>query len=91
MNTNWTAADPNVRGFVCNPQAIGVLAGLPLAPVNIPGATLNEQVIEIPGPDISVCLYSWFSLAQRTAWCSYDLVLGSALLDSTAGILIKSQ
>ena len=29
-NTEWQGADPFVQGFACNPQAIGVIAGVPL-------------------------------------------------------------
>ena len=30
LNTEWQGADPYVQGFACNPQAIGVICGLPL-------------------------------------------------------------
>jgi hypothetical protein len=90
LNTNWTGADPNVRGFACNPQAIGAVSGLPLTPPNIPGGTLMEATMEIPGPDITIQNYMWFSLSSRTMWCSFDLMFGAALLDNTAGAIIRS-
>ncbi len=90
LNTNWTGADVGVHGFACNPQAIGALAGLPLTPPNIPGATLMETSFMVPQVDISVANYSWFSLATRTMWASYDLMFGAAQLDSTAGEIIST-
>ena len=90
LNTNWTGADPNVRGFACKPQAIGAVSGLPLTPPNIPGGTLMEATMEIPGPDITIQNYMWFSLSSRTMWCSFDLMFGAALLDNTAGAIIRS-
>lgn len=80
-----------MRGFYCNPQAVGAVAGLPLTPPTIPGATLQENTATIPGIDISIADYMWFSLATRTMWCSYDMMFGAAVLDNTAGGLITSQ
>lgn len=91
LGTNWTGSDANVRGFFCNPQAIAVIAGLPLTPPVIPGATLQENTFMLPGIDVALAVYFWFSLATRTAWCSYDIMLGASLLDPTAGLLLKSQ
>jgi hypothetical protein len=91
LNTNWLQAGPNVRGFFCNPQAIGLIAGLPLTPPDVPGNTLQETSMTIPGPDIAVAVYHWFSLSTRTMWVSYDLVFGSALLDASAGAILTSQ
>jgi hypothetical protein len=90
LNTNWTGAGANVRGFYCNPQAVGAVAGLPLVPPTIPGATLQENSTVIPGPDISIADYTWFSLQGRTMWCSFDLMFGASLIDGTAGGLITS-
>jgi hypothetical protein len=88
-HTNWTGADTNVRGFACNPQAVGVIAGLPLqAPVS--DQVLTRTVMTLPGLELSVVLHNWFSLSTRTGWCSLDVMLGASPLDSTAGILIKS-
>jgi hypothetical protein len=90
LNTNWTNADPNTRGFICGPTAIGCLAGLPVEPMITPGNTLKITKFKIPGPDIYLALYEWFSLSERTAWNSFDLMFGASLLDSLAGLLIKS-
>ena len=90
LNTNWTGAGAKTVGFAMNPQAIGAIAGLPLTPPAVPGATLAESTITIPGPDISVAAYSWFSLSSRTFWMSYDLMFGAAKLDGTAGVLVQS-
>jgi ATP-dependent protease ClpP protease subunit len=95
LNTNWTgthagAGDQNIRGLICNPQALGAIAGLPLTPPTIPGNTLMESSITVPEVDITIATYQWFSLATRTFWMSYDLMFGSAKLDVTAGVLITS-
>jgi ATP-dependent Clp endopeptidase proteolytic subunit ClpP len=89
-NTAWTGAPTNIGGFFCNPQAICALAGLPLTPPSIPGQTLQESTIMIPGPDITIAVYMWFSLASRTLFCSYDVMFGSAAGDVTAGGVLYS-
>lgn len=90
LNTFWSGADPNVRGFACNPQAIGIITGLPLEAPNIPGQTLQQGVALLPEVNVAIQVNSWFSLSTRTLWASYDMMLGAALLDGTAGVLIKS-
>jgi hypothetical protein len=96
LNTNWSgthsgAGDQYIRGLFCNPQVMGAIAGLPLIPPNIPGATLQESTIVVPDVNISIAAYSWFSLSSRTMNMSYDLMFGSALLDESAGVLLTSQ
>jgi len=88
LNTQWSTAPANVNGFACNPQAICVAAGLPMIPPMIPGGTLEQSSITIPGPDISIATYMWFSLASRTLWCSYDVMFGSKAGDLTAGAIL---
>ena len=90
LNTNWTAAGANVRGFICGPTAIGCLAGLPINPSYTPGQTLAVEEVLIPGPDIYIAFYKWFSLQTRTEWWSFDLMFGASLLDSLAGLIIQS-
>ena len=94
--TDWTgthagAGDQYIRGLFCNPQGLGVVAGLPLMPPMIPGNTLTESTITVPGVDISVASYSWFSLKTRSLWCSFDAMFGSASLDTSAIVLLLSQ
>ena len=91
LGTNWSGADANVRGFLCNPQAIATISGRPLTAPVVPGNTIQESTTMIPGVDVVLSVYFWFSLATRTAWCSYDLMFGASLLDPTAGLIIKSQ
>jgi ATP-dependent protease ClpP protease subunit len=95
-NTNWTgthagAGDQYIRGLFCNPQVMGAVAGIPLTPPAIAGNTLQESTITVPDVNISIAAYSWFSLATRTYWMSYDLMFGTALLDESAGVLLASQ
>lgn len=95
LNTEWSGAGTGVRGFACHPQAITVVNGLPLTPTaagnQIPGATLMEGTVTIPTLGITIANYTWFSLASRTFWASYDLMLGAKETDTTAGIIIKAQ
>jgi hypothetical protein len=90
LNTNWTAADANVRGFICGPQAIGVLAGLPLISPFAESHGLERETVKIPGLELSIAFHRWFQLSGRQLWASFDLMLGASVLDSTAGLLIKS-
>jgi hypothetical protein len=94
-NSTWSgthagADDQNIRGLFCNPQVLGAIAGLPLTPPNANGAILQQSRILVPGVDISVECNSWFSLATRTQWMSYDIMFGAALLDESAGVLLTS-
>lgn len=90
LNTNWTGtnAGDNVVGFAAGPQAVGVLAGPPL---DVPSNTMQREAITIPDLNLTVAAHLWFALSSRTAWMSFDLVVGASLLDATAGVIIKSQ
>jgi hypothetical protein len=90
LNTNWTGADSNTRGFLCGPTAIGCLAGMPLQPPKVPGNTIDTKEIKIDGPDIYIQFNSWFDLGARTMWASFDVMFGASLLDSLAGLIIRS-
>ena len=90
-NTEWSAAGANVHGFACDPQAIGVLAGLPITNgAGIPGGILSVSTGTIPGADLPIAAYLWFNTSTRTYWMSYDMMIGANLLDLTAGVVIKS-
>jgi hypothetical protein len=92
LNTNWTGADANVTGFACNPQAIGCLAGTPLTVKIASGmGGIDWEDFKINGVDLVVRHYTWFSLATRTLWHSFDSVFGASLLDATAGNIIRSS
>ena len=85
--SRWSAAEINTRGLFCNPQAIGLVAGLPM---RSPSPTLETKTITLAGLELSVALNTWFSLATRSFWASYDVMLGAAALDKSAGFLLKS-
>lgn len=93
LNTEWTGAGAGVRGFCCDPQAIGVISGLPLTPatVGVPTGTLSQATFVIPGLGLNVAFNMWFSLAGRALWASYDVMLGAKELDTTAGVIIKGS
>jgi len=88
LNTDWTGASNNAVGFVCNPQAILCIAGMPVTPA---APNLTQGSFTVPGINIGVQTNQWFSLATRTAWYSFDLVFGAAKADTSAGILICSS
>jgi hypothetical protein len=92
LNSRWSgthagAGDENIRGIFCNPQMLGVVAGVPMRP---PSPILTTKLVTIPQLDLSVALNVWYSLATRTIWASYDAMIGVALLDASAGLLLKS-
>jgi hypothetical protein len=91
-NTKWPnivdGAGNAIGGFGCAPQAIIAVLGLPQTPPNIPGATLTETVVSLPGPDISISLYSWFNLSARKLWNSFEIMGGFAGGDMSAGVVI---
>ena len=81
-----------IIGFLCNPQAIACGARLPiLPPEGVPGNTITMAQVEIPGLDMTVAIFSWFSLRYRTLFHSYGLVYGAHTGDLTAGCVIKSN
>lgn len=91
LNTEWSGAGANVRGFACHPQAIAIITGLPLnPPEGIPGNIVQTGSAMLPDVEIGIATYAWFSPANRHFYFSYDLIAGAALLDETAGVLIKS-
>jgi len=91
LNTDWSGAGANVRGFACNPQAIGIISGLPLnPPEGIPGNIVQMGVAQLPDVGIAIAVYVWFSPQSRTLYFTYDIMLGATLIDETAGVLIKS-
>jgi hypothetical protein len=89
LNTEWTGADPYVQGFACNPQAIGLIVGLPLTTPN--NGVIQTGVANLPGLDAAVQTNLWMDANARTMRATYDIMLGAELVDTTAGILIKSQ
>jgi len=91
LNTEWSQSGANIRGFACDPQAIGIITGVPLnPPQGIPGNTLMTTYITLPGLNITIAVNVWFSLSSRQLYASMDVILGAAALDTTAGIVIAS-
>lgn len=91
LNTEWQAADPNVRGFACNPQAIGIVTGLPLnPPEGFPGNIVQTGTAELSGPDIAIATYLWFDVNVRTLRATYDIMLGATSVDTSSAIIIRS-
>ena len=92
VNSDWTGASNNAAAFFCDPQAIAALMGLPLTPpAGIPGNTLQQGEFTIPGVEASVQTNSWFNLASRTAWMSYDVIAGFSAMDGTAGAIVATS
>ena len=91
LNTIWTGATTNTVGFACDPQAIAVVAGIPSLPESASRSSLNTSTFTVPELQLTVALNSWYSTKTRTDWFTYDVCFGAALLDATAGLLIKSS
>ena len=90
LNTEFSTADSNVRGFACDPQALGVIAGLPLIDQTaIPGGILSVSTGVIPGVELPIAAYMWFDLNARTYYMSYDIMFGANVLDNTALAIVR--
>lgn len=91
LNTDWSGAGANVRGFGCGQDAIGIITGLPLTPpTGIPGNTVQQGVAMLPDVGIGIQTNVWFSPRYRTFWFSFDAIAGATLVDETQGVIIKS-
>jgi len=90
VNDFWTGATANTQGFFCHPQAIGAVIGVPATPPTAASAGLTQTTITIPGLGAAVQMNSWFNTATRSDWFTLDTVLGAAVLDATAGRILKS-
>ena len=88
QNDEWSGAEPNTWGFACNPQALGVVLGLPLQ-MDMPNVITT--VLPLPGVKAKALLNVWMDANARTVYCTLDVMLGTTLLDGTAGVLVKSQ
>ncbi len=89
MNTVWTGATANTVGFACNPQALVTGLGLPLRDPNA-NLVSTETILQLPELGVSVAVYQWYSNITRASWTTYDIMVGVAADDVTAGVLIKS-
>ena len=87
QNDEWSGAEQNTWGLACNPQAIGVVLGLPLQ-IEMPNIVTKR--LPLPGIGAEVYLNAWMDANARTIYCTFDVMLGTTLLDGTAGVLVKS-
>jgi ATP-dependent Clp protease protease subunit len=91
LNTEWTGAGANVRGFGCGKNAIGIISGLPLnPPEGIPGNIVQTGVAQLPDVQKAIATYTWFDAAARSLFFSFDMIAGATLIDETQGVLVKS-
>lgn len=91
LNTDWSGAGANVRGFACGQDAIGFISGLPMnPPEGIPGNIVQTGVAMLPDVDLGVATYAWFSPSARTFYFTFDMILGASLVDELQGVLVKS-
>lgn len=90
MQNTWSGATANTAGFVCDPSAIAVAAGLPVtAPAA--GGDIQQSVVTIGDTGLSVQVNTWFSRATRTTWQSFDIMIGVAKGDTAkAEILLTA-
>jgi hypothetical protein len=102
LNTRWTGAGTNIYGFAGGAGAVAMVSGLP--ETNSDGMDgLEQSVVSIhlggrgslgqgpSGPVLPVLTSTWLSMATRTRWVSFDVMLGaSATGDTAAGYVFKS-
>jgi len=102
LNTRWTGAGTNIYGFAGGAGAVAMVSGLP--ETNSDGMDgLEQSVVSVQlggrgtlgqGPTcpvLPVLTSTWLSMATRTRWVSFDVMLGaSATGDTAAGYLFKS-
>lgn len=91
LNTDWSGAGANVRGFACGQDAIGFISGLPLTPPEgIPGNIANVGTVMLPDVNIGIQTWAWWSNITRTYHFTFDLIIGATLVDELQGVLVKS-
>ncbi len=73
---DFSAAGANVVGAVIDPSAIAFAAGLPVQGV---ARSLDQRMISIRELEIIVQAAAWLSLSSRSARCSFDCYVGSAV------------
>ena len=102
LNTRWTGAGTNIYGFAGGSGAVAMVSGLP--ETNSDGMDgLEQSVVSVQlggrgslgqgpsGPVLPVLTSTWLSMATRTRWVSFDVMLGaSATGDTAAGYVFKS-
>src|SRR6185436_12182669 len=64
MNNRWSGGsmEANLQGFVADPQAIGVAAGMALVDPTVERLMTNREIITIPDLGISVQYCQWPAL-----------------------------
>ena len=83
-----TAPVAGLKGFVCDPQAIAAILGVPILAPGAEAAGLTSATATAPGAGATVQFNTWFSTQSRTPQMSYDVIFGSTVGDSTAGHLV---
>lgn len=80
-NNLWTSAANDICGLVCGPDAI-IWGSAPVA-AGPNGAALTVSSISLPEIGITVQAHTWYALASRSMWASYDVCFGAAVGDAT--------
>src|SRR5262249_23682765 len=90
LHTEWSAAGTNIRGFACDPNALGIIAGIPI--LDIPGSNgvLNMASGMMSGIDLPIAAHTWINTSTRTYWGSLDIMLGATALDTSIGLVISN-
>lgn len=84
----WTGATANTVGFICDPNAIAIAAGRPMAFDDRLYMGVTEVTLEPLGIVITVA--HWFSTKTRAEHMSYDIMFGAKEGDTTAGELLST-
>ena len=90
LNNRFDGAGPGVVGFVGAPEAMGMAARVPAMTDQVSDQLTTQELIMIPGLDMTVQFCTWASLTSRATWGSFDLCFGAALGDPAAGKIIAT-
>jgi hypothetical protein len=84
----WTGATADTVGLVTGPDAIIWAAGPPAAGPS--GSGLISSSVTVPEIGLSVTSSTWYSLASRAMWASYDVCFGAAVGDATQAEILTT-
>lgn len=86
-NTRWDGAGTNIRGLACGEDAIALAAGLPVMPSGNQYIAMNTVTTPV---GLTVYYTAFEDPATRNIQAAFDVMLGSAVGDTSVCTLIKA-
>ena len=87
-SNRFTAAGTDVVGFLADPNALLVASGVPVMDEDVTNAMVGQEQVTLSN-GLTVQLNSWVSTGTRAKWASLDVILGAAVGDAAAGMVIE--